>query len=209
MEKHTRRDKMTENTNTLNNEQDPLAAAMPDEEQAPQQQQGVMTTNYNKAKAFMDALNSLLYIIEGIPELKDGDYVNACQQLKILNDTKNHMVERIRNTTIVVEQTAIVRAARRVRVRRSDEERIQLGIAERCSKCERVISKGEDEECGVSRNLMTHRERDICHNIFSAKRLAIKLGVADVSQYQAIINAIRKWAVKTGKWSPSRRRFYL
>jgi hypothetical protein len=201
---------MTENTNTLNNEQDPLAAAMPDEEeQAPQEPQRPMTTNYNKAKAFMDALNALLNIIEAIPELKDGDYVKACKQLKILNDNKNHMVQRIRNTTIVVEQTAIVRRARRQRVRLDDEERIQLGIAERCSKCERVISKRETEECGTSRNLMTHRERDICHNIFSAKRLAIKLGVADVTLYQNIINAIRKWAIKTGKWSPSRRRFYL
>ena len=142
------------NENTINNAQDPLAAALPDRP---------MTDSYYKAKSFMD---------------------------------------------VVVEQTQAVRRARRVRIQRSDEDRIRLGIAERCSKCERVISKKEDQDCGVSNNLKQHKERDICHNIFSAKRLAIRVGVADISLYQNIINTIRKWAIKTGKWSPNRRRFY-
>jgi len=193
---------MSGNNNTLNNAQDPLAAA----EAEPQP---IMADSYNKAKNFMDALNELLYIIESIPDLKDGDYLNACNALKKLNDNKTIIIKRVRETAVVVEQTERVARARRARVRIDDEERIQRGIAERCSKCERVISKRPDQENGVGINILAHKERDICHNIFSAKRLAIKLGVADISLYQRIINAIRSWAIKTGKWSPSRRRFYL
>ena len=193
-------------TNTLNNEQDPLAAAEPDEQPAPVERP--MSENYNKAKAFMDALNELLYIIESIPELKDGDYLNACNALKKLNDNKNHMVERIRTTAVVVEQEARVGRAMRVRETLTEEERIFKGIAERCSKCQRVITKPEGMECGISRNILTHKERNICHSIWCAKRLAIKLGVADLSPYQNIIMKIRAWAIKTGKWCPSRRRFH-
>tara|TARA_R110002050_G_scaffold94967_1_gene197687 strand:+ start:901 stop:1485 length:585 start_codon:yes stop_codon:yes gene_type:complete len=187
------------NENTINNAQDPLAAALPDRP---------MTDSYYKAKSFMDALNKLLDIIENIPDLTDGEYLTACNALKTLNDNKTIIIEQVRNTSVVVEQTQAVRRARRVRIQRSDEDRIRLGIAERCSKCERVISKKEDQDCGVSNNLKQHKERDICHNIFSAKRLAIRVGVADISLYQNIINTIRKWAIKTGKWSPNRRRFY-
>jgi len=192
---------MSGNNNTLNNAQDPLAAA--------EAEQPTMTDSYNKAKNFMDALNELLHIIESIPDLKDGDYLNACNALKKLNDNKTIIIKRVRETAVVVEQTERVARARRARVRRSDEDRIQRGIAERCSKCERVVAKREDQENGVGVNIVAHKKRDICHNIFSAKRLAIKLGVADISLYQRIINAIRSWAIKTGKWSPSRRRFYL
>ena len=186
---------------TINNAQDPRAAAEP-------QGQQPLTDGYYKAKAFMDALNNLLDIIENIPDLTDGEYLVACNSLKTLNDNKTIIIQQVRNTTVVVEQTEAVRRARRLRVQRTEEERIQMGIAERCSKCERVISKRHDEDYGVSNNLKIHKERDICHNIYSAKRLAIRVGVADISLYQNIINSIRRWAIKTGKWSPNRRRFY-
>ena len=158
-----------------------------------------MTQSYNKAKAFMDALNELLNIIENIPDLKDGDYLNACNALKTLNDNKTIIVERVRNTAIVIENTERVRRERRARVRLDDDVRIREGIAERCSKCERVVCKRPDQQNGVGINIKSHKERDICSNIYSAKRIAIKVGVADLAPYLIVINIIRKWAIATNR----------
>jgi len=158
-----------------------------------------MTQSYNKAKAFMDALNELLNIIESIPDLKDGDYLNACNALKTLNDNKTIIIERVRNTAIVVENTQRVRSERRARVRLDDDVRIREGIAERCSKCERVVCKRPDQANGVGINIKAHKERDICSNIYSAKRIALKVGVADLAPYLIVINIIRKWAIATNR----------
>jgi len=160
--------------------------------------QPTMSENYIKSKNFMDALNELLWVIESIPDLKDGDYLKACDALKKLNDNKNHMVERIRETVIVAEAIERVRQARPARVRVDDDVRIAQGIAERCSKCQRVVAKLEGKPDGVCRNIIEHKQRQICHDIFSAKRLAIKLGTADLAPYQDIINAIRSWAIRVG-----------
>ena len=179
------------NNEQINNEQDPLAAAMADPRP--------MSQTYNKAKAFMDALNELLNIIESIPDLKDGDYLNACNALKTLNDNKTIIINRVRNTAIVVENTERVRRERRARVKLDDDVRIREGIAERCSKCERVVCKRPDQENGVGINIKAHKERDICSNIYSAKRIAIKVGVADLAPYLNVINLIRKWAIATNR----------
>jgi len=181
----------TNNNEQINNEQDPLAAAMADPRP--------MTQTYNKAKIFMDALNELLAIIESIPDLKDGDYLNACNALKTLNDNKTTIIERVRNTAIVVENTQRVRRQRRERVKEDDEIRIRDGTAERCSKCERVVGKRPDQANGVGINIKAHKQRDICHNIYSAKRIALKVGVADLAPYLNVISVIRKWAIATNR----------
>ena len=183
----------TNNNEQINNEQDPMAAAMADPPPRP------MAKTYNKAKLFMDALNELLNIIESIPDLKDGDYLNACNALKTLNDNKTTIIERVRNTAIVVENTARVRQQRRERVKLDDDIRIRDGVAERCSKCERVVCKRQDQANGVGINIKLHKQRDICSNIYSAKRIALKVGVADLAPYLNVINTIRKWAIATNR----------
>ena len=179
------------NNEQITNEQDPLAAAMADPRP--------MSQTYNKAKIFMDALNEVLAIIENIPEIKDGDYLNACNALKVLNDNRTIIIQNVRNTAIVIENTARVRRERRERVVLDDNIRISEGIAERCSKCERVVCKRQDQANGVGVNIKLHKQRDICSNIYSAKRIALKVGVADLAPYLNVINAIRKWAIATNR----------
>ena len=119
--------------------------------------------------------------------------------LKTLNDNKTIIIERVRNTAIVIENTERVRRERRARVRLDDDVRIREGIAERCSKCERVVCKRPDQANGVGINIKSHKERDICSNIYSAKRIALKVGVADLAPYLNVINIIRKWAIATNR----------
>ena len=153
----------------------------------------VNTTNEmtlrGKSIEFMNALRSLLEIIE---ELKpnDGQYLQACNDLKTLNENRITEVIRIfQNTEVVREHSRRENAReRKKRVELSDYEKLKKG-AFRCVKCDRVVF-----------NLEVHQGNYICSKTYLSKKLSAKIKRTEINRYIDIIHTIQVWAYKTRRY---------
>jgi len=144
---------------------------------------------------FMDALNSLLELVEDLKP-NDGQYLQACKDLKTLNDNKVvveqrivQVVERVRNTRVVQEHTArLSRKEKRKAMKLTDAEKLKRG-AKRCVRCDRVVFA-----------LKEHQHTYVCHTTALHKRLAVKVGKHEINRYINLINSIQFWAEKTRRY---------
>tara|TARA_R100001369_G_C3234860_1_gene152856 strand:+ start:84 stop:608 length:525 start_codon:yes stop_codon:yes gene_type:complete len=152
-------------------------------------------TPREQSTEFMNALNSLLELIEELNP-NDGQYLQACNDLKTLNDKKVvinqriiQIVERVRNTRVVAQHTArISRKEHRKQLKRSDTEKLKHG-AKRCVRCDRVVF-----------NLNEHGTTYVCHSTGLHKQLAVKVGKHEINRYINLINSINSWAEKTRRY---------
>jgi ribosomal protein S13 len=153
-------------------------------------------TELQKSKIFMDALNELMGIVDDISqEMTNEQYLNASNAMKRLYDNKVTIVNNIMQTPVVREHERRVRRNLAPRVFMTDEQRVALGKAYRCVKCDRCISASDQDDP----NMRLHKEREICNNIYASKRLALKVGSTNIQKYLPIINAIRRWSMKSGR----------
>ena len=159
------------------------------------------TEKYNESKKFMDALNTLLGIVDDVAKsMTDEQYLTASNSLKTLYDNRTTIKNTIINTTVVQEHERRVRRNLPPRQHMTTEEKILAGQPHlQCAKCDRIIF-GKHEEGHFSQNMLAHMERPICHDIYASKKLSGKVGSHNTKKYLIIISAIRKWAVKNRKY---------
>jgi hypothetical protein len=143
----------------------------------------------DKSVQFMDALRSLLDIIE---ELKpnDGQYLQACNDLKTLNETRiTEVIKVFQNTQVVREHSRRENAReRKKRVEMSEYEKLKKG-AFRCVRCDRVVF-----------DLETHEGNFICSKTYLSKKLSAKISRTEINRYIDIIHSIQVWACKTRRY---------
>lgn len=159
------------------------------------------TEKYNESKKFMDALNTLLGIVDDVAKsMTDEQYLTASNSLKTLYDNRTTIKNTIINTTVVQEHERRVRRNLPPRPHMTTEQKILAGKPHlRCAKCDRIIF-GKHEEGHFSPNMLAHMERPICHDIYASKKLSGKVGSHNTKKYLIIISAIRVWAVKTKRY---------
>ena len=161
------------------------------------------TVAYDKSKQFMDALNKLLGIIDDVAlNMTELQYVDASDAMKELYDNRVTMIKTIRESAVVVEHTRRVRRAQAPRSYLTKEQRVVSGRCFRCSKCDRQIVATDENDV----NMVAHKKRDICNDIYASKRLSLICGTTNIQEhnnklqkYLGVINAIRKWSKKVGK----------
>ena len=161
------------------------------------------TVAYDKSKEFMDALNKLLGIVDDVAQsMTEKQYVDASKAMKDLYDNRVTMIKTIRESAVVVEHTRRVRRAQAPRNYLTKEQRVLSGRCYRCSKCDRQIVATDDSDV----NMVAHKKRDICNDIYASKRLSVLCGTTNIQdhnkkiqKYLKVINAIRSWSKKVGK----------
>lgn len=148
----------------------------------------ITEANKKESVEFMEALNSMLEIIDNIaPLIGDGNYLQLCNNLKKLNEnnTKETVIqyievvrERVRNNVIVRNQER--RANMKVKDNRilTDAEKLKNGW-NICNRCNRLVL-----------NLREHSFTDVCIRTNLTKNVSSST-FTDVENFIRIIHILR------------------
>ena len=148
----------------------------------------ITEANKKQSVEFMEALNSMLEIIDNIaPLIGDGNYLQLCNNLKKLNEnnTKESVIqyievvrERVRNNVIVRNQER--RANMKVKDNRilTDAEKLKNGWCI-CNRCDRLVL-----------NLREHNFTDVCIRTHLTKKVSSS-SYPEVENFIRIIHILR------------------
>tara|TARA_R110000824_G_scaffold1467_2_gene7360 strand:- start:432 stop:950 length:519 start_codon:yes stop_codon:yes gene_type:complete len=149
-------------------------------------------TEENKIEsiAFINALNDMLEIIDNIaPLITDNNYLQLCNNLKILNDnnSKETLIQyvevirtRIRNNAVVQNQEARTRMKCKTKNEMlTDAEKLKRGWKV-CYKCDRIVL-----------NIHTHHYSDVCKRTTESKKLTFKSNSITTDKYISAIHILR------------------
>tara|TARA_Y100000389_G_scaffold200460_2_gene240950 strand:+ start:13707 stop:14204 length:498 start_codon:yes stop_codon:yes gene_type:complete len=152
-----------------------------------------------KSEEFIHALNEILELIENVlPHIDEGEYLKACNNLKLIHDIGEGktMIEYITNiVTVFRENDVVINHARRstMPIRReqimlSDVEKLNKGW-KCCPKCDRIV------HC-----MYQHSKSDVCRRTKDSKNLAASSSRTKTEDMTLLIHKIRAWAVKTHRY---------
>ena len=177
-----------------------------------------MISQYEKSRSenFMNALNSLLDIIEKVlPYINEQEYLTACNNLKILHDGCNiktpeehsfvptnpepptirslatslqSLVQNLRNDEVVRQHERRTRMkVKDIGIQLSDAFKLKNGWV-CCWKCDRIV-----------KDVLEHQFTDVCKRTYETKKLSQDAKVVVTSDMATLIHHIRAWAIKTNR----------
>jgi len=151
--------------------------------------------NKDNAIQFTNSLNNLLEFVEGVlPYIKENEYLNACNDLKILNDYKGEKTiieyvevirQNIRNTNVFQEQNR----RRKMKVKSkgdifTDAYKLKNGWT-CCAKCDRIV-----------KDIYSHQYTDVCIRTYDSKRVSSSTRKNTTSDIMILIHKLRAWYKK-------------
>jgi hypothetical protein len=155
----------------------------------------ITAENKNNAIEFTKTLTDLLDFVESvIPYIKENEYLKACNNLKVLNDLREHNTiiryvevirENIRNTNVVQEQ--VKRTKMKVKskgVILADAYKLNHGWT-CCPKCDRII-----------RDIPSHQYTDVCIRTYDSKKISSSGRKYTTSDVMILIHKLRPWYYK-------------
>lgn len=150
----------------------------------------------DKSIAFTNALNEMLDFVETVlPHINEGQYLEACHNLKVLNDNRSvikhveYLIANIRESEVTLEHERRTLMRRRPEyVELSDAEKLKRGW-KCCSDCDRLV-----------RNISQHRKSDVCRRTRESKKLSVTAADSHVDEMMTVIHKIRAWAIKTHRY---------
>lgn len=149
-----------------------------------------------KSLAFTSALNELLEFVEEVlPHINEGQYLQACNNLKALNDNRS-VIQHVERLMETVRQNEVTRAHERRTLMPIRPEFVELSDAEKlkrgwrcCPSCDRLV-----------RSVTQHRKSDVCRRTKESKMLSVTAADSNVDNMMVLIHKIRAWAVKTHRY---------
>ena len=155
----------------------------------------ITAENKNNAIEFTKRLTDLLDFVESvIPYIKENEYLKACNNLKVLNDLREHNTiiryvevirENIRNTNIVQEQ--FKRTKMKVKsndVIFNDAYKLTHGWT-CCPKCDRII-----------KDISNHNYTDVCIRTYDSKKISSSGRIYKTKDIMILIHKLRSWYKK-------------
>ena len=144
----------------------------------------------------MSALNELLEFVEdALPHIDEGQHLQACNNLKILNDNRS-VIQYVGRLVETVRENDVTRAHERRALMRVRPEFVELSDAEKlkrgwpcCRSCDRLV-----------RNLSQHRKSDVCRRTKESKVLSVTASDSNIDTMMILIHKIRAWAIKTHRY---------
>jgi len=147
------------------------------------------------AISFTNSLNDLLDFVESVlPYIKENEYLNACNNLKVLNDLREHkniiryvevIRENIRNTNVFREQDKRTRMKIKPNaVIFNDAYKLTHGWS-CCPKCDRIVM-----------NINTHQYTDVCIRTYDSKKISSSGRKYKTSDVMTLIHKLRSWYKK-------------
>lgn len=158
----------------------------------------ISSEQQEKSVQFINALNELLDFVEDVvPHVKESEYLKACNNLKILNETRNvNIVQYIQNIVNVVRSNEVVQQHTNRTKMKIKPEHTPLLDAEKlkkgwkcCKNCDRLV-----------KNLQVHMESDVCRRTSQSKRITVKTNITENNDIIILIHKIRAWAIKTHRY---------
>ena len=155
----------------------------------------ITAENKNKAVSFTNSLNDLLDFVESVvPYIKENEYLTACNNLKVLNELREHNTiikyvevirENIRNTTIAKEQFKRTRmTVKSDDVIFSDAHKLTHGWS-CCPKCDRIV-----------KDISNHQYTDVCIRTYDSKKISSSGRKQTTNDVMIIIHKLRSWYKK-------------
>lgn len=166
----------------------------------------ITANNKKESVDFMNTLNNMLEIIDNIaPLITDNNYLQLCNGLKNLNDTKSketviQYIETVReqvrtNRLVQTHQTRTKMKVKTNKEKLCDAEKLKKGWKV-CSKCDRlVICIGE------------HQFSDVCKRINETKKLTHKSMDIDTAKKTTVIHKIRAVIIKYNGFKTNMKRW--
>jgi hypothetical protein len=147
------------------------------------------------AISFTNSLNDLLDFVESVlPYIKENEYLNACNNLKVLNDLREHkniiryvevIRENIRNTNVFREQDKRTRMKVKSKdVIFNDAYKLTHGWA-CCPKCDRIV-----------KDISSHQYTDVCIRTYDSKKISSSGRKYKTSDVMILIHKLRSWYKK-------------
>jgi hypothetical protein len=156
----------------------------------------ITAVNKDNAISFTNSLNELLDFVESVlPYIKENEYLTACNNLKVLNDLKDHnnnivryveiIRENIRNSNVFQEQEKRTRMkVKSNAVIFNDAHKLTHGWS-CCPKCDRIV-----------RHISSHQYSDVCIRTYDSKRISASGRKYDTSDIMVLIHKLRSWYKK-------------
>ena len=148
----------------------------------------------DNAISFTNSLNDLLDFVESVlPYIKENEYLNACNNLKVLNDMRGQNViqyvevirQNIRNTNVFQEQ--VRRTKMKVKskgVILNDAYKLTHGWS-CCPKCDRIVI-----------DVSSHQYTDVCIRTYDSKKISSSGRKYTTSDIMILIHKLRSWYYK-------------
>ena len=158
----------------------------------------ISSEQQEKSVQFINSLNELLDFVEYVvPHVKENEYLKACNNLKILNETRNvNIVQYIQNVVNVVRSNEIVQQHTSRTKMKIKPEHVPLLDAEKlkkgwkcCKNCDRLV-----------KNLQVHMDSDVCRRTTQSKKITVKTNITENNDMIILIHKIRAWAIKTHRY---------
>tara|TARA_R110002124_G_scaffold155159_1_gene322298 strand:- start:4 stop:498 length:495 start_codon:yes stop_codon:yes gene_type:complete len=155
----------------------------------------ITTENKNNAISFTNSLNDLLDFVESvIPHIKENEYLKACNNLKVLNDLREHNTiiryievirQNIRNTNVFQEQDRRTRMkVKPAAVIFNDAHKLTHGWF-CCSKCDRIV-----------KDISNHQYSDVCIRTYDSKKVSSSTRKQTTTDIMILIHKLRSWYKK-------------
>jgi len=153
----------------------------------------------DNAISFTNSLNDLLDFVESVlPYIKENEYLNACNNLKVLNDMRGQNViqyvevirENIRNTNVFQEQVRRTRMKVKSKgVIFNDAYKLTHGWS-CCPKCDRIVM-----------DISSHQYTDVCIRTYDSKKISSSGRKYTTSDIMILIHKLRSWY---NKYNPNK-----
>jgi hypothetical protein len=153
----------------------------------------------DNAISFTNSLNDLLDFVESVlPYIKENEYLNACNNLKVLNDMRGQNViqyvevirQNIRNTNVFQEQVRRTRMKVKSKgVIFNDAYKLTHGWS-CCPKCDRIVM-----------DISNHQYTDVCIRTYDSKKISSSGRKYTTSDIMILIHKLRSWY---NKYNPNK-----
>ncbi len=151
---------------------------------------GVSFEEKVKSRQFVNALTNLMDIVEAVKDsIPEGAYLHICNNLKITYDFKDYIndtVQELRQNAVVQEHTARMNRPTLRRRLLTDAEKLAKGY-KLCPNCDRLVL-----------DLVSHKARNICHEINDTKRLSASSGQTQTNDLAKAVALVHKFRFKRG-----------
>jgi hypothetical protein len=155
----------------------------------------ITAENKKNAVEFTNSLNNLLDFVESVlPYIKENEYLTACNDLKVLNDLREHNTiikyvevirQNIRNTNVFREQDKRTRMKVKSNdVIFSDAYKLTHGWS-CCPKCDRIVI-----------DVSIHQYTDVCIRTYDSKKISSSGRKQTTNDVMIIIHKLRSWYKK-------------